>query len=224
MAMRIIIELDGPVFDARPWQYAAHVCATKQVGWSRLDEGTFWRTLRKKGTGADLLRGAREAKIKEYASTIATLLEADDALSGLTLHEDIATVLPTLAGHGELIAVSLGTNVSARRAALDRQGVSNLFQDVVPLNPDPKRRPGELRLLAGGARRSLLVSSSDTIVRSGSRAEVFTVGVSTGPCGAPRLHQAGADVVYRHIEELSESLDKGAHDLIQAGMSPPSLG
>ena len=64
--MKIILEFDGPVFDPAPVYYAAHQAASGDVGWSRLDQATFWRLLRTKGRQADFLPGAKPVKIAEY--------------------------------------------------------------------------------------------------------------------------------------------------------------
>jgi phosphoglycolate phosphatase-like HAD superfamily hydrolase len=98
-----------------------------------------------------------------------------------------------------------------------------LFKQFERLDPDPRRRPAELKILAKASPRTIVVSASDALVRSAGSAELITVGISSGNCTGPRLHQAGASVVYKELAELVESLQTGARDLVQAGLLPRSL-
>jgi len=222
--MRIIIEFDGVVFDVAAAWYAAHAAAAQAVGWSRLDQPTFWRLVRTKGREADILPAAKPVKLTDYWTKFDALLETDATIASFVPHDGIARTLLTLAGHGGLMLVTLGGNLPARRGLLERAGLARFFPQFQRLDADPRRRPAELRTLAGGDPRTLVAAGSDDIIRSTGGADLLAVGVSCGPCNAARLHQAGAGLVHKNLSELADSLDSGGHDLVRAGLLPRSLG
>ena len=221
--MNIIIEFDGVIADQQSAWYAAHVAATEAVGWSRLDTATFWRLIRTKGRQADLLPAAKPTKLAEYWAKFDQLIETDEFLGKLTLDEDCGGTITALVKHADLRLVTLGANLDARQQFLSQHGLMRFFKQFEKLDADPRRRPAELKLLGKGAPRTVVVASSDTLARSASSAELVCVGISTGSCTGPRLHQAGAGVVYKELGELAQSLNTGAHDLIRAGLLPRSL-
>ncbi len=222
--MKIIVELDGVIFDALAAQYRAHQAGTKAVGWSCLDENRFRRAIRKQGLLTDLLPGASAMKAKQYASFIQQALETDQALSALAPVSGIVEHIKRILRHATLIGVSVGANIAARRESLKRCQLSDHFQVVEQLSVEPKRRPVELKMLAGDERRCVVLAASDMLMRSAGSAELIAVGLSTGICSSKRLFQGGADLVYTSLEEFAESLEGGAPDLVRAGLMPLSLG
>ena len=80
--MHLILEIDGPVLDVAPVWHRLHLEVVAAVGWSALDQATFWRLTRKHGREADLLRGAKPIKLKEYYSFI------KDTYMGKSAHVD----------------------------------------------------------------------------------------------------------------------------------------
>jgi phosphoglycolate phosphatase-like HAD superfamily hydrolase len=110
--------------------------------------------------------------------------------------------------------------MEARQKFLVRHGLARFFKQFEKLDPDPRRRPAELKLLAKARPRTVVVGTSDVLVRSAGSAELVTVGISTGSCTGLRRHQAGASIVYKELAELGQSLQTGARDLVQAGLLP----
>lgn len=221
--VNIILEFDGVIADQQEAWYAAHAAATQAVGWSKLDSATFWRLIRTKGRQADLLPAAKPAKLAEYWTKFDQLVESDEWVGKLTVDENCNATLMALARHGELRVVTLGTNIEARQKLLAKHGLARFFKQFEKLDPDPRRRPTELKLLAKARARTIVVGASDALVRSAGLAELVSVGSSTGSCTGPRLHQAGASVVYKELVELAQSLQTGGRDLVQAGLLPRSL-
>lgn len=222
--MRFLIELDGAVLDVQSAWYDMHVAAAKQVGWSTLDRRSYWRELRKAGDQSVLLRGARPAKVASYTQAFARLVESEPAIEAMHPHDSVEEVLRGLGDFGKCVAITLGLNYAGRRRQLDRIGLTPCFVRSERLSDDPRRRPGELKVLAEQEPRTLVVASNDALIRAGAAADFVTVGVSCGGCVAERLHQAGASVVYHTLEGLLESVKSGATDLIQAGLLPAPLG
>lgn len=220
--MHFLIELDGPILDIAVAHYAAYHDTAGEIGWSRVDQSTYWRLVRTKGRDADLLPGARELKTEQYHDAFPRHFESDANLAKLTARDGIREVLTAIRKHGTVAGVTLGTNLKAREMFLDRAGLSPLFADVVALSPIATGRAAELRNAATGARRAVVVAASDELVRAAANADLFCVGVSSGTCSKPRLHRASPGVVYTSLEGLQESLESGADDLITAGLLPAS--
>lgn len=221
--LRFIIEFDGLVFDPAAIYYAAHQAAASDVGWSRLNQATFWRLLRTKGRQADLLPGAKPVKIADYEERFAVHLESDALVSFYQPQPDLRQVLAQLAHAGACCLITLGSNLAGRRTVLEKYGLAGLFSRFDGLEADPRRRPAELRRLAEADPRTLVVAASDALIRSAGEAGLLSVGIAAGACSVARLYQAGASVVYKTLHELSASVRNGAADLIQAGLLPRSL-
>lgn len=222
--MILLIELEGVILDVKDAYYHAHGIAATEVGWSKLDSSLFWRLYRKDPTGAKLLPGAKPNKIESYQKVFQTILESPEIISRMKVHDEMVDTLASLSAQGQLVAVTLGNDVNSRQQVLNEARVDNLFTQVIPLNNDPRRRPGELKMLAGGDPRTLVVATSGALLRASGSAEYLAIGVSCGPTMAPLLHQAGADLVYAALSQLVDSLGTGAADLIRAGFLPADLG
>ena len=220
--MTLIIEFDGPIIDLRSVHYQAYREVAGELGWSRLDQATFWRLIRTQGRDAAVLPGARPVKAKAFWTRFDQRVEEDRLIADYELLPGVEAALETIARHGRYSLVSIGSNIAARRrlAAEMRLAIARME----PLDVDPRRRPGQLRVLAGGDQRDLVVAGTDALARSAGQANLVTAGISSGSCTAERLHRAGADIVYSGLGELAESLQSGAKELIQAGLLPPPLG
>ena len=222
--MRFIIELEGPVFDVSAACFAAHLEAASAVGWSRLDQASFWRLLRTKGERAEFLPGASESKLKEYFERYAAAMENAASFERFRIEEGTPATLATIARHGPVMAISLGTNLEARTSLLKKIHVDRLFRDVRGLSADSRLRPAELKSLSEKDSRAIVVACSDSIVRAADQAELFTVGISTGPCGLDRLQRAGPRIVFKELADLAASLQRQGLDLVKAGLLPAPLG
>jgi phosphoglycolate phosphatase-like HAD superfamily hydrolase len=222
--VRFIVELDGPLFAMAPVYHRAHRDVAAELGWSCLDQGTFWRLTRTKGSQANVLPGARPVKLEEYRVRFAALVESDALVDRYEPHAEVDDTVATLASHAACLAITTGTNLASRRRLLDRTGLARYLSHIEALDPDPRRRPAELRALADGDARAVVAASSDAIVRAAAAANLFAAGIASGACTAARLHQAGASIVYRNLQELVESLRAGGQDMIRMGLLPPSQG
>jgi beta-phosphoglucomutase-like phosphatase (HAD superfamily) len=222
--LRFIIEFEGLITDIAPAHYRSHREAASAVGWSRLDAASFRRLTRTKGDDANFLPGAKPNKVEQYRARFAEWIESDDLFVETPMQDGVVERLRSLARFGACSPVTLGTNLEARRRAIDRFGISDAVERLAALSLDPRRRPTELRALAGDDPRALVVASTDVLIRSADAADLFTVGVSSGDCTGVRLHRAGARVVYPDLAALVASLRSGAGDLIDAGMLPPPIG
>ncbi len=222
--MRFILEFDGVLADVMPGYFTAHRAAAQVVGWSRLDEPTFRRLTRTKGVEADILPGAKAAKLTAYHAEFERLVEADDAVAGLEPQADTADFLRQLGRFGSLLLVTVRSNIDARQRWLAHRDWSGAPPRFEKLDDNPRRRPVELKVLAEKDDRTVVVASSDILVRSADAADLFVIGVSCGECSIKRLTQAGARMVYKTPDQLTTSLQTGAADLVRAGMMPLTVG
>ncbi len=220
----MIIEFDAVLVDPGEVYYEVHKQVAAEVGWSHLDQHAYRRAIRKGGRQANVLRGAAPLKVEKYHVRFEELIEADDLIARFDVTEEVKDAQATLSTFGSCYAVTTGANGAARRRVLEQSRLLHLFADVVALDKDPRRRPGQLRILADNDERTIVAGASDTLMRSAEAADLFTVGLTSGMCSAERLHQAGARIVYRDLCELANSLRGGAEDLIRAGLLPVPLG
>lgn len=222
--MRFILEFDGVIADVMPAFYAAHRVAAEAVGWSRLDEATFRRLIRTKGREADVLPGAKQVKLEAYEVKLLEIVEEDARIADLTAQDGLFELFRQLLRFGSVVLVATGRNIDARRQWVARQPWAEHVERFERLDEDARRRPVELGVLSEGDERTVVVASSDVLVRSADAAGLFVVGLSTGTCSVKRLQQAGARVVYKALDELTTSLRDGAVDLIRAGLLPLTGG
>lgn len=173
-----------------------------------------------------------------YEKLFSQRLDEDELIATLTPHEGAMDALRTLSDNGSVCFVTSGSNRGCELAGpacwsvgpTSRSKAMTGFLkapdtvEVHALSTEVDKRPGELRILAGADERCLVVASTDTLLRTAELAGVFSVGISSGVCSAPRLHQSGADVVYPGITDLADSISGGAGDLIRAGLLPAPLG
>jgi len=223
VALTLLIELDGLVLDVAAVHYRLHRSIAAAVGWSALDQATFWRLTRTKGREAVLLPGARPAKIKEYFTRFDEQLEGELAWDECLAHPAASNALTTCQRFGKCMGISLATNVAVRQKALNRTGLARHFGAVQSLSLDPRVRAGELHVLAVPKQGTIVVAATDAIIRAAGSAELVSVGIPTGTCTPARLHQAGADAAFGDLREFAQCLDSGAHELIQAGLPPSAF-
>jgi len=218
--MKFIIEFDGIVADTAPPWYEAHRRAAADVGWSKLDQPTFWRLTRTQGMDANILPGAKPIKLKKYYERFHELIETDELVALARVDADIHEPLRRLRHKGDCVFVNAAPNVEARKRWLGEASVSEPPIALDVLSPDPSEQIQELRNLAGPDKRAVVVAATDTVVRAGRSAEILAIAISSGSCSKKRLHQAGADLVYTNLADLAESVAAGGKDLTEAGLLP----
>jgi phosphoglycolate phosphatase-like HAD superfamily hydrolase len=219
--MRFLIEFEGVLVEMADAWYEAFSRAVRDVGWSKLQKEAFWRLMRARGLDGNYLPGARPIKNKAFSRRFLEHVESDDVVSLYQPRSDIAGVLRALKTHGACSVITGGISIEKREEVLERAGLRPCFEHAEALDADPRKRPGELKALAQGDERTIIVASSDAVIRPAREAELFAAGVSSGACDEVRLQRAGADIVYRGLGELADSLARGATDLIRAGLLPP---
>jgi len=220
--MRIIIEFDGPVIDVEPVYWAAYSRVAGELGLARKDRAVFWRLLRRGAGIGDMLTGAKPRHIQRFREAFPEALDLDVCLADGAAREDISGELRALcAGQHVLSLVTLGRNAKARQKLLDANDLSVHFTRMSRLAAEPVLRRAQLQELTEGHARVLVAAASETLVKLGDEAGLFTAGIADGPCAARRLTQAGARLTFRGFGELGNEVATGCRNLIAAGLPPP---
>lgn len=222
LRLKLIVEFDGPIADVLPVYYLVYKRAAGAVGWAAVDEPTFRRALRRQGRQAAILPGARPAKVAELWKSFDRWIEGEEAIEAASVQQDAASALPALVKEAPVTVVTLGSNLIARRRMLERAELTRFVSRMEALSDDPRQRVAELRALAQNDPRTVVVASTDVLVRAAAEAECLTIGLACGTCLENRLHQAGVSLVMSGLTELADSLRRGAPELVSAGMLPPS--
>ncbi|MCK4660229.1 MAG: HAD family hydrolase [Phycisphaerae bacterium] len=222
LAVRIIIEMDGPIIDVEPIYWAAYSRVVGELGLARKEQAVFWRALRRGSGVGDMLAGAKPRHIQQFREALPQALEHDECLAAGRAWQDVAKELNALhVGQHVLGLVTLGSNARARQKLLDEHDLSVHFTRMVRLADDPFRRLAQLEELAEDHRRVLVAAGSETLVKLANEAGLLVVGISNGPCVARRLTQAGASLTFGDFVALAEEIETGASNLISAGLLPP---
>lgn len=218
--MRFLIEWDGPVFDVADAWYQAHRSAATGVGWSTLDQGTFWRLVRTTGAEANFLPGAKPTKAAAYAELFANTIESDAILEAVGCQSGMAESLAEIGRFGPIVGITLGANVEARRRGLLRNRLDGAFARLERLDPDPRRRPAELLALAEKDPHAIVLAGTDALLRSADAAGLFGIGLSCGTCTSTRLQRAGPRLVMGDITQFATELRLGGAELVRLGLLP----
>lgn len=222
--IRFTIQFDGVIADISEALYAAHVAAATNVGWSKLDRERFRHALRTKGTQGNYLPGAKPLKLTDYHARFADILDTDESIGLYRPVEGLGDTMRRLLRAGGCTFVTLGANVDARTHRM--AALLGSFGDfkLHGLTADPRQRPGELASLAGDRRRSVVLASSDTLIRAAGQVDLITVGIAGGDCSMKRLKQAGCDLAYHSLADFAEDVANGAGDLASAGVLLGAVG
>ncbi|MHC5109765.1 MAG: hypothetical protein ACYTHJ_07805 [Planctomycetota bacterium] len=221
--MKFLIEFEGVLSDVGRMTYTAHSLAAESVGWSRLDQASFWRMLRTKGLDAPFLPGAKPMKLKNYQEAYIEALKSPKALSKISLVNDLGESIRKMERVGACSVVSLASEVETGNRLLGACQLPGVEFDVTPLDAEILARTEQLNSMVGSERRGVLVASTDTLLRTASGTDLFAVGVSFGTCSVKRLQQAGAALTFRHLDEFADCVASGGKELLEAGMLPFSV-
>ena len=222
--MKIILELDGPVFDVEPVYWAAYSRAAGELGMARKDRRVYWNAVRRGAGVGDMLVGAKPRHLVRYRERFPEWLETDECLAEAVAHQCAADELRALEVGGHAMSlVTLGSNAAARQKLLDSADLSKYFSRMARMVSDPFQRIAQMKELAEEHPRVLVVASSEPLVKLANEADLIVVGVSSGPCIGRRLTQAGARMTFGDLEELGNELASGARALVAAGL-PPRAG
>lgn len=116
-------------------------------------------------------------------------------------HMGIKRVLVTGSGQNSLIS-----RISTDFPDIFRPELRITSRDVTKGKPDPEPYLKAMDMALVEPWQSVAVENAPLGVESAARAGAFTVGVTTGPIPAEALKEAGADVVYKSMQECAEML------------------
>jgi len=213
------LECDGVLLNPEPWYWAGYSAVCAELGAARLDRASFWRAVRRGAQAAELLPGAKPARVQEYRSRIGTCLESPEATAALEPHAGMAAALERLRKHGRCSLVSTGGDRDGRQRVLDAADLSVHFDQMKALLADRARRVEQLRQLGQAERQSLVAVAGESLLLAAEEADLFVVGVAGGACTADRLRRFGARCVFSDLAELAACVEAGGAELEAAGFA-----
>lgn len=219
--MRLIIELDGVVFDTRRTAYAAYALVAGEMKAAKRNEVDFWRLTRTGANAGEFLPGTRPPQWLDYDRRYAEAIETDEHLELLDAQPTAADVLERLRRKATLIGVTLGANRAMRQRRIDALGLDMGFTELHGLPAERDRRRQRLDALASEDRRTIICIGTEAMARTAAAGNAFVVGVSSGPCAATRLRRAGVATIFDDLGGLADEIGRGAPMLIQDGLLPP---
>ncbi|MFQ5490089.1 MAG: HAD family hydrolase [Phycisphaerae bacterium] len=215
--MRFIIECDGPVLDVQPAHWAAYSTVCRELGLARIEPVDFWRAVRRGDPDGQLVRGAKPLKIREFRRRYDQCLETDEVIAHMQPHDGSGDALRKLAALAQCNLISPAANRQARQQRLDQHDLSIHFTRMKSLSTDRGYRIDQLRTLSEGDHQSLCVVSSASMILACEEADLFTVGVTTGPCSPARLTRTGARCTFASLADLADDLRARSPALSAAG-------
>jgi phosphoglycolate phosphatase-like HAD superfamily hydrolase len=215
--MRFLIDMDGPLVDIRPRLYALHKELIGETGLAPRPPEEFWQMIRR-GEPLDRHLGqARPAHRDAYGRSFVERCEREDLLALDTMQPEVAQNLRVLKDMGVCHLITLRLNRQGAQQALDRCDICHFFDQLRVLSQVRSARIEQLKELAGGDPKTMVVTSSDSILIAARECSLFTVGIGNGPATPQRLRQAGADFVAKDLSELVDHLRPLSEAIRRAG-------
>ncbi len=219
---RLILEMDGPLFEGEPGYWKSYSDAASALGLPRTDRARFWRLIRSAKPADQWVAGAKPKQIAALKQQFIAGLEHDASLSISVIQPDASEAMRRLAKLANCVLVTRGSNRGARQRLLDAAGLSVHFLEMHGLSAEGGRRVERLKQINAESDVVLVAAASVELVHSASEISLPAVGVSNGACTASRLTQAGAVVVYSDLRELVDELESGGRNLAEAGVRWPA--
>lgn len=220
----VLFDMDGVLYDSMPTHAKAWVQTTDAMGISATPEDFY------------LLEGANARYTVNFLfnrafGRSATEQEIDDAYNikarnfnafpRPNIMKGAKEVVELVRSHGLTPVIVTGTsqmslieNVTARfDNAFDP---SKIVSGMDVINGKPHPDPYLLGLKKGGinAEEAIVIENAPLGVKAAKAAGIFTIGVNTGPLSNNILSDAGADVVFKSMDEVCCNLQKILSTLI----------
>lgn len=210
----ILFDMDGVIFDSMPHHAIAWVKAMHESGLPFTEEQAY---MNEGQPGADTVNGVfaefygRESTLEErtrvynlkgrYFSELGTpqkMPYIEDILN-IVKTEALDIYIVTGSGHPQLLQ-SLNTHFPG---FFSKEKVISAF-DVRRGKPFPDPYIEALKRANAQPWQAVVIENAPLGVRASSAAQIFTVGVNTGPLDKNILLENGADVVFNSMKELLE--------------------
>ena len=195
-AVRILLEIDGPVVDVQPAYWLAYQKTVADLGLARIDQATFWRLVRSGATTGQILRGSKPHHWKHYEARFVEFLDTDECVAQMRLRPDGMDALLAMSPRNTVVSIDTMGNLPARRRIIESGGNSVPSDRLAQVAGSLDRRAHQLVDLAAGDPHAIVIAASDRLVRAASEAGLSCIGIANGPCTEARLTQAGATRVF----------------------------
>ncbi len=206
--MTVFWDLDGPILDVSERYWRIHKDILEGFGRPFFEKDQYWGMKRQGMLESDVLMRLDSIDlVADYHKKRQEIIEKREYL----LHDRLqkgamdalvrcgkgsGNVLATLRGHSEKLIWQL-----------DHIGISNLFRDVISSGEEKHPRwrikydlMGDY--LDGNGRGHVLITDTDTDIRSGKELGMFTIGISNGIRGPDILKKEGPKILIENTYEL----------------------
>lgn len=209
-----LIDMDGTLYDSMPWHARAwHRMITELGIEANVDEffsyegmtgeatiNLIFKRAFNRSASADEVKDLYAKKTRYFReSNKATIMPGAQRMVTEFKSYGIKTILVTGSGQASLID----------RINADFDNAFSLqitAHDVRHGKPHPEPYLRGLEKADVSPLNAVVIENAPLGVESGARAGIFTIGLTTGPIPAEKLYEAGADIVYKSMEELADSL------------------
>lgn len=212
-----LVDMDGVLFDSMKNHTRAWVKLMKKNGIKcTRDEFYLYEGM----TGIDTIK----KKFKDGASKNIT----DDEAAGLykvkTRYFSELGEVEVIKGTADVLALLKNSGIkcvlvtgSGQQSLLDRidTDYAGIFEqervtaaDVKHGKPNPEAYLKGMAKAGAKANQCLVIENAPLGVQAGHVAGCFTVGVTTGPISEKELYKAGADIVFKSMEDFAMGLPK----------------
>lgn len=208
----VLFDMDGVLYDSMKNHATAWSCAMRDVGMEFLEYEAYLNEGRK---GSDTINGAfakylnRQATEKEKQDIYQLKTKHFEALGDPVRMPFALELLTQLREKGLELFVVTGSAQPALIGNLQKDFPKILHQDhiissLTVKNGKPSPEPYLTALEKGGLKawEAIVVENAPLGVASSSAAQLFTVGVNTGPLPDSVLSENGANVVLDSMEHL----------------------
>lgn len=220
--MKAIVELDGIVWDVKARYWHAYSEAVQEIGFARTDKTTFWRLIRIGASDGELVRDAKPRHLEAFREHFNRVLEGDDAIGRMTLHDEPADTLRLLREVDAGALATTGVNLDGRGKLLHAGGLSDKFpQPIVVSRPcavGAATLSETANTLASGG-PVVVLGATEPVIRAADEAGLIPIGIASGPCIGKRLAGCGARATFPHIEAYQLARQEGDADLEKVGLT-----
>lgn len=208
-----LFDLDGTLIDHFEAIRRCHAFTLKRLG---LPEPTMKQVRRAVGLGVEHaigeLLGPERANLIPEAARIYRAHWTETMLADVVVLPGAKELLATLKQRGAQIAVFTNKHGPSAREICQHLGIDPWLDavfgatDTAWLKPDVRFATHVLTQLKADVKTTLFVGDSPYDIQAAHNASLPCWCVTTGTHTAEELHAAGADAVYRSLDEISAAL------------------
>lgn len=219
-----LIDMDGTLYDSMPSHARAWQQMMRENGVEEPLANFFLYEGRTGRSTIDLLfrkafgRGATDEEVERLYRRKSELFAGMPEVSVMDGAPDMLGFLKEV-GVERVLVTGSGQRSLIERIERDFPGMFSerlmvTSRDVSRGKPDPEPYVKAMKLAKQPPCNCIVIENAPLGVESGHAAEVFTIGVNTGPIPASALENAGADIVFPSMNDFARQLPLLIYDMV----------